>query len=142
MAKLLKLVEAVVTDEVCVELEDLEPATPDRTVGSEKEGYERPPSVYPGIPPPPPPPPPPGSLPESLLSTPPPATGRSDGESRWSRLGWERKPGCWLDWSREEVEEEESLALPTLSSRLSCRTERRGTKEVKEGRKRQKLRKE
>lgn len=49
MAKLLKLVEVVVASEmcaapaeVCAELEDRD-ATPDRTVGSEKEGYERPP---------------------------------------------------------------------------------------------------
>lgn len=49
MAKLLKLAEVVVASEmwaapaeVCVELEDRD-ATPDRTVGSEKEGYERPP---------------------------------------------------------------------------------------------------
>lgn len=49
MAMLLKLVEVVVASEtcaapaeVCVELEDRD-ATPDRTVGSEKEGYERPP---------------------------------------------------------------------------------------------------
>lgn len=141
MAKLLKLVEAVVTDEVCVELEDLEPATPVKTVGSEKEGYERPPSVYPGILTLPPPPP--GSFPESLLSTPPPAPPRSDRESRWSRLGWERNPGCWLVWSREEVEE--SLALPTLSPRLSCRMERSGRKEVKERRglkKRQEIRRQ
>lgn len=49
MAKLLKLAEVMVASEtwvvpaeVCVELEDRD-ATADRTVGSEKEGYERPP---------------------------------------------------------------------------------------------------
>lgn len=112
MAKLLKLTEAVVVSErlpvpvdVCVELEDRD-ATSDRTVGSEKEGYECPPREYPGMPPTP-------SRPPSLLSPPP------DEASLRSRLGWERKPGCWLAWRREDVEEVESLALPTLSSRLS-----------------------
>lgn len=49
MAKFLKLAEVVVASEmwtapaeVCAELEDRE-ATPDRTAGSEKEGYEHPP---------------------------------------------------------------------------------------------------
>lgn len=112
MAKLLKLTEAVVVSEmlpvpvdVCVELEDRD-APSDRTVGSEKEGYECPPREYPGMPPTP-------SRPPSLLSPPP------DEGSLRSRLGWERNPGCWLAWRREEVEEVESLALPTLSSRLS-----------------------
>lgn len=87
MAKLLKLAEAVVASETwtwpaeaCVELEDRE-APPDRTVGSEKEGYERPPREYPGMPPAP------TSLLPSLLSPPLPTVPLSDEASLWSRLG-------------------------------------------------------
>lgn len=77
------------------------------------------------------PPPPPTSLPPSLLSPPPPPPPTlSDEVSLRSRLGWERKPGCWLAWRREEVEEEESLALPTLSPRLNWR--RQGEEEKEE----------
>lgn len=94
--------------------DDRELATAESTVASEKEGYDLPPRVYPGIPESLPPRSPPFAPLELALA------GRSAvEEGRWSRLGWERKPGCWLDWSREEVEEEESRALPTLSPRLS-----------------------
>ncbi|TNN50539.1 hypothetical protein EYF80_039241 [Liparis tanakae] len=66
-------------------------------------------------------PPAPTSRLPSLLSPHPPTPTRSGGGSLRSRLGWERKPGCWLACRREEVEEEESLALPTLSPRLNWR---------------------
>lgn len=79
------------------------------------------------------PPPPPTSLPASLLSPPPPPPTLSVAASLRSRLGWERKPGCWLAWRREEVEEEESRALPTLSPRLNWGRKRRKEKRKKQG---------
>lgn len=65
-------------------LEDREDrgAPPARTVGSEKEGYERPPREYPAIPEPGGPPGPPGVRSGPLRSTPPPSFP--------SRLGSER----------------------------------------------------
>lgn len=63
-------------------LEDRE-APPARTVGSEKEGYERPPREYPVIPEPGGAPGPPAVRSGPLRSAPPPA-------SRPSRLGSER----------------------------------------------------